>query len=96
MMLAETPTVVQRSPVSSELSISTRVTACGAAIEDAHAIVGEFKPGDEALIFAEVLAQREIERIDRTDAFGDRNEFLVADFDLHHRLANGDGLRPSR
>ena len=27
MMLGETPTVVQRSPVSSSLSISTRVTA---------------------------------------------------------------------
>src|SRR5581483_10966727 len=52
-----------------------------AAIEDTHAIIGEREPGDVALIFAEVLAQREIERVDRTDAFGDRDQLLVADLD---------------
>src|SRR5271170_5804835 len=42
----------------------------GAAIEDANAVIGELKSLDVALIFAKVLAQHEVERIDRTDAFG--------------------------
>src|SRR5271170_794526 len=42
----------------------------GAAVENAHAVIGEFKSLDVALILAKVLAQREIERIDRTDALG--------------------------
>src|SRR6202795_5260301 len=62
-----------------------------AAVEDTHALDGEFEPGDEALIFTELLAQRQVERIDRTDAFGDRDEMLVADSQLHHRLADGKG-----
>src|SRR5437763_7517514 len=34
------------------------------AIEDTHLVVGKLEIVDEALIFAEVLAQRHIERID--------------------------------
>src|SRR5260370_30263649 len=36
----------------------------GAAIENAHAVVGQLEPADIALILAEVLAQRKIERVD--------------------------------
>src|SRR5689334_14243410 len=63
-----------------------------AAIEDAHAIVGQGQSGDETLILAEILAQSEIKRIHRTDAFGYRNKLFVADFDLHHCLAHGYAL----
>src|SRR5438128_8842000 len=42
----------------------------GAAVEDAYAIIGELEPLDVALVLAEVLAQREVERVDRADAFG--------------------------
>ena len=38
------------------------------------------------LVDAEVLAQREIERVDRAVALGGRDEPLLADADLHHRL----------
>ena len=40
-----------------------------AAIEDTHLVVGEFEIGDEALIFAEILAQRHVKGIDRAIAF---------------------------
>src|SRR5215472_8112122 len=42
----------------------------GAAVEDADAIIGQCESGDEALIFAEVLAQRQIERVHWPDALG--------------------------
>src|SRR5215468_1223954 len=42
----------------------------GAAVEDAHAVVGELETLDVFLVLAEVLAQREVEGIDRAVAFG--------------------------
>src|ERR1700677_4057737 len=44
----------------------------GAGIEDTHTIIRELQSGDVALVFAKVLAQRKIERIDRTVTFGGR------------------------
>src|SRR6516165_9485573 len=41
----------------------------GAAIENAHAVVGQLEPADVALILAQVLAQRQIERVDGPVAF---------------------------
>jgi hypothetical protein len=64
----------------------------GAGVEDTHAIIGELQPGDVALIFAEVLAQREVERIDRAVAFGGGDQKVVADLHLHHRHADGDAF----
>src|SRR6202030_1809853 len=63
-----------------------------AGVEDADSIIGEFEPGDVALILAEVLAQREVERVDRAFAFGSRDQSLPADLHLHHRHAHGDAL----
>src|SRR5262250_1133558 len=40
----------------------------GPAVEDAHAVVGQLEPADVALVFAEVFAQRKIERVDGTVA----------------------------
>src|SRR5215472_10623035 len=64
----------------------------GAAIEDADAIIRQRESGDETLIFAEVLAQRQIERVHWPDALGYRNQLFVANFDLHHRLTHGHSL----
>ena len=79
MMLAETPTVDQLSPGGvAELDQHAR-HGIGAALENADAIIDEFEILDEALIFAEILAQREIERVDRPVAFGGRDQQLAID-----------------
>src|SRR5258707_12864140 len=55
------------------------------AIEDTHAVVGEFKPVDELLITTEVLAQRHVERVDRTIALTCRDEGFIANLHLDYR-----------
>ena len=92
MMLGDTPTVVQRSPFSSSLSISTRVTALGAAVEDTHAVVDQLQALDVFLVLAEILAQRDVERVDGAVAFGRRDQMLAGDVDLDHRQRDGDAL----
>ncbi len=64
----------------------------GAGIEDTHAVVGELQPGDIFLILAEVLAQRAIQRVDRTVAFRRRDHVVIVDLDLDHRHGDGDAL----
>ena len=78
--------------MTSANSISTRVTGVGAALEHAHAIIDEFKVLDEALVFAEILAQREIEGVDRTDPFGRRDRAFAIDLHLDDRLRDGDEI----
>ena len=49
----------------------------GAALKHAHAIIDEPHVLDKALIGAKILAQREIERVDRAIAFGGGNAALA-------------------
>ena len=79
MMLGETPTVVQLSPFSSSLSIKHARHRFGAAIEDTHAVVDQLQALDIFLVLAEVLAQRDVERVDRAVAFGGRDQPLAGD-----------------
>ena len=96
MMLGETPTVDQRSPSSSSLSIKHARDRIGAAVEDTHLVVDELEIVDVALILAEVLAQRDVERIDRAVAFGGRDQRLAVDAHLDHRLGHGDEIADAR
>ncbi|GCC47017.1 hypothetical protein chiPu_0031074, partial [Chiloscyllium punctatum] len=64
----------------------------GAAIEDTHAVVDQLQAIDVLLVLAEVLAQRDVERIDRAIAFGGRDQMLAVDIDLHHRERHGHTL----
>ena len=89
-MLGETPTVDQRVPLPSALSIITRVTASRAAGEDAHFVIDEAQVLQDAGIFAEVFAQRAVERVDRAVADGDVVERLVAHFHFHHGFGDRD------
>src|ERR1700732_3236275 len=41
----------------------------GAAVEDAHPVVGELEPLDVALILADILAQRDVQGVDGAVAF---------------------------
>ena len=79
MMLGDTPTVVQRSPLSSSALDQHARHRLGAAVEDAHPVVGELEPLDIALILAEVLAQRDVEGIDRAVALGGGDQILAVD-----------------
>ena len=63
-----------------------------AAVEDTHAIIDQLQPLDVSLVFAKILAQRDVERIDRTVALGGRDQRLAGDLDLHHRHRDGDAL----
>src|SRR5215510_13255122 len=63
-----------------------------AGVEDTHAVIGELEAADVALVLAEVLAQRHVERMDRAAALTRRDQRLVADLDLHHRHRDGDAL----
>jgi hypothetical protein len=89
-MLSETPTVHQRAPVASADSISTRVTAAVAAIQDADLEIDQLDVGDLGLVFAEILAQRDVERVDRAvDRFGHRHALVSPSIEhLHHRLGH--------
>ena len=73
MTLAETPTVDQRSPSRVGAFDENARHRVGAALEHADAIIDEPNVLDEALIGAEILAQREIERVDGAIAFGGGN-----------------------
>src|SRR3954454_6456149 len=64
----------------------------GAAVEDAHAVVGQLEPVDIALVFPEILAQREVQRVDRTDAFRGRDQRLAVNLDLDDRQRHRDAL----
>ena len=86
MILPETPTVDQRAPSGvAEFDQHPRHRV-GAALEDAHAEVEQLQILDMLLVDAEVLAQRQVERIDGAVAFGGGDHRLLADADLHHRL----------
>src|SRR5262249_24979135 len=61
-----------------------------APIEDSDPIVGQFETGDERLVFAEILAQRKVEGVDRPIALSRRDQVLLPDLHLDHR--HGDGL----
>src|SRR5262249_40048937 len=60
-------------------------TRLGAAIENAHAVIGELEPADIALILAQVLAQGKVERVDRPVAFRRRDQRFAVDLHLDHR-----------
>src|SRR5580692_12799908 len=49
----------------------------GAAVENAHPVVGELEPLDMALILADVLAQRDVEGVDRAVALAGRDQVLA-------------------
>ncbi len=86
MMFPETPTVDHRAPLGiAEFDQHPRHRV-GAALKDAHAIIQEFEVLDVLLIDAEILAQRQIERVDGAVALGGRNQGLFADADLDDRL----------
>ena len=95
MMLPETPTVDQVAVSVAELDQHPRHRV-GAALEDAHAIVAQLEILDMLLVDAEVLAQREIERVDGAVAFGGGDQPLLADADLHHRLRGRIGDAAAR
>src|SRR6478609_8762589 len=63
-----------------------------AAIEDTHAVIDQLQAFDVFLIFAEVLAQRDIERVDGAVAFRRRDQPLAGDIDLDHRERHRDAL----
>src|ERR1044071_2763352 len=64
----------------------------GAAVEDTYAIVGQLQPADVFLVFSEILAQRDIERIHRTVAFGGRDQTFLAHLHLDDRHRYRDAL----
>src|SRR5262249_51597013 len=64
----------------------------GSAVENADAKIDKFEVFDKALIFAEILAQCEIERIDWPLAFGRRDQGFVSDTHLDDRLRHGDEI----
>ena len=74
MMLALTPTVVQRSPVSSADLDQHAGDGVGAALEDADLVVDQPQALDQRLVAAEILAQRDVERVDRAVALGGRDQ----------------------
>src|SRR6202023_2562993 len=57
----------------------------GSTVENADAKIDEFEVFDKALIFAEILAQREIERVDWPLAFGRRDQDFAVDTHLDAR-----------
>jgi len=69
--------VVQRSPCSSSLSISTRVTALVPPLRIRTAVVDQLQAFDVFLVFAEILAQRHVERVDGTVALRREISFLA-------------------
>src|SRR6266850_712694 len=64
----------------------------GAAIEDTDAVVDQLQAFDVFLVFAEILAQRDVKRVDGTVALRRRDQFLAVDVDLHHRHCHRDAL----
>ncbi len=79
MMLGDTPIVVQRSPCLVVAFDQHARHRLGAALEDTHAVIDELEALDLLLVLAEILAQRQVERVDRAVAFGRRDQPLVAD-----------------
>ena len=67
-MFGETPTVNQRLPVPVAALDQHAGDGVGAAREDTHLVIDQFEIVDEALIAAEILAQRIVERVDRAVA----------------------------
>ena len=63
-MLGDTPTVNQRSPVRLVVALHQHARdGLGAAGQDAHLVVDQLDVLDDALVAAEVLAQRLVERV---------------------------------
>ena len=95
MTLPETPTVDQVGLVAvAEFDQHPRHRV-GAALEHSHPIVAQLHVVDICLVGPEILAQREVERVDRAVALGGRNHPIVADAELHDRLRGriGDARR---
>ena len=93
-MLGETPSVVQRLPVPSALSIMTRVVGRGAAgrVEDADLEVDQPHVGQLRIDRHQGLSQRSIERIHRTVALAHFHHALAGDVELHRGFGQGDQL----
>ena len=89
-MFGETPTVNQRFPSPSRLSMRTRVTASVPPVRMRTLKSTQLEVVDEALVAAEILAERIVERIHRAVAFADRQHRLAVDAHLHRRLRHGD------
>src|SRR5947209_15701041 len=66
-----------------------------AAIEYPHAVIAELESADIALILAEVLAQREVKRVDRADPFRGGNQALPVDPYFNDRQGDRDALAHS-
>ncbi len=64
-MLSDTPTVHQRTPLAVGGFDQNAGDRLRAAVEDTHLEVGELEIVDLVLVLAEILAQREVERVDR-------------------------------
>ena len=92
MILAETPTVDQLSPEPVAKLDQHARHRVGSALENPDPEIDEFEIFDKALIFAEILAQGEVERIDRTLALGGRDQGLAIDVDLDDRLRHRDEI----
>ena len=92
MMFSFTPIVVQVWSPSVE-SISTRVTApvpfC--RVEHPHLVVGEVHTLERREAAVERGAQRAVERVHRTVAFGGRDHPLAAAEHLHRRFGRDGG-----
>ena len=86
MMFSDTPTVHQRTPSPSVEFDQDARDRLRAAVEDTHLEVGEHEVGDLFLVFAEILAQRQIERVDRPVAFRHRHDGMAVDDQFHHRF----------
>ena len=66
------------------------------AIEDTHLVVDKFEIIDIALVLAEVLAQRHVERVDRAIALARIDEGLAVDLHLDHGLGDHLACRAPR
>ncbi len=90
MILSETPTVHQRTLLESvELDEHTR-DGLGAAVQYAYLEIRKHQISDLVLIAAHVLAQRQIECIDRSMPLSDGHPRLT--IDLHTDNGFRDGL----
>src|SRR5664279_3002929 len=64
----------------------------GSTLENPDPEIDEFEVFDKTLIFAEILAQGEVERIDRTLAFGGGDQGFAVDAYFDDRLRHRDEI----
>ncbi len=83
-MFSETPTVPPAGAGGIGGFDQHAGDSLGAAVEDADLIVGQFQVFDFILEFAEILAQRDIERVHRAVSLGHRHDRLAVDHHFHH------------